>query len=290
VKTMAKSDPADMLKYVGTPYLGDSQSYEQFVNGQIPAPTSGSLHNELAVELAQLPPGLVLDRRTDLLWSQDVKGGSGEYGLAPMGPGVPSCHVQYVTEVTCFPAPSYFLAEPQNKYGSQLETIGGGARDDWQLPTFDQLQGLLKGWQPSLGTARSWLEAAAGSDAKTCTPTAAGSGEAISNPNTCIWPTNLYYWSSDVTDLKQEIHEIFDARLLRTYTVGYAIKFENLGSGASVSCFLYTPKIDWSDLGSGPFEPFGTSKTYPENTSCGGYLAVVRKLPAADAAKYYFPI
>ena len=282
VESAAKSDK--ILDQFGTPYLGDPEGYKQFVDGQIPAPTSGSLHSELGIELTKMPPGLVLDTRTGLLWSQDVPGGAREVGFSPSGPGVPVCG-QNTPGFACLA----YNPLPDPELGQVAAKIGGGAYFDWKTPTIDQLHDLLSGWVPAdWKRALRWIEAASGSNGATCTQTAAGSPEAVTNPNACIWPTTLNYWSSDWEYAKQNIQE-FTAdgwRLLRTYRVGFKYEFQNLDTGATANCFLLTPKIDWSDLGDDT-DPPGTSKSYG-TTGCGGYLVVVRQLSRAEIAKYYF--
>ena len=307
VRTAQGSSGDVIYERFGKPYLGDKASFQKFLDKQTPIPTMGALHDELGYELTQLPKGSVLDLPTGELWSIDVPGGAQHFELAPSGPGYPVCTTGYPP--ACLTDPHFSVGgtdthenppraprSPAALLADKLAAAGYGPADQWNLPSVSELASLLSGWTPSEGSAKAWLEKRSGSDPATCKPVTPGSGDATSDPKTCVWPAG-YLWSDTWRSTDQQIdQQDVDSRSwfrARYYVYGWGFRFLSIDNGSQPECFLFTKKIDWSDLG-GPdapsydFNPAGYSRDWPDTQGCGGTMMLVRKTTGQD--RYYFPL
>ena len=283
------------------PYLGDKVSFQAFLDKKVPAPTVGSLHDELGTALKPLPAGVVLEMSNQLEWSVDVPGGAQQLFLNPSGPGVPVCTTQgFPPGPSCITDPHDTLgpnqpnwprnpSSPAGQLAAHMASLGYGTADQWQVPLMSDLTSLQSGWKSSDGTLNDWLQSQMGADPKTCKPVTAGTSEAISDWSACIWPKYPYTWSSDYWGTTQSIR--YENDTIRTYIYGWGFNMYNTDDASQVKCFNFTSKLDWGDLvskyGSGELVPTGETMDLPKTTGCGGPLELVRVLRPGDT--YYFP-
>jgi uncharacterized membrane-anchored protein YhcB (DUF1043 family) len=301
VETLQGASVDTMYTRYVQPYLGDKASFQAFLDKKVPAPTVGSLHDELGAELKPLPPGVVVEMSNRMEWSVDVPGGAQQFFLNASGPGVPVCSTQaFPPGPSCITDPHDTLGPNQPNWprnpssaagqlAAHMASLGYGTADQWQVPLMSDLTSLQSGWSSSDGTLNDWLQSQMGANPKTCKPVIAGSGEAISDWNACVWPKYPYTWSSDYWGTTQTIR--YENDTLRTYIYGWGFNMYNTDDASQVKCFNFTNKLDWSDLvskyGAGELVPTGETMDLPKTTGCGGPLELVRVLRPGD--DYFFP-
>lgn len=299
VRTKEGSAPDQIYEGFGKPFLGDKASFQEFLDKKVPTPTSGSLHDELAMRLKQVPGGALIQMQGNQMWSFDVQGGAREsLSVPPSGPGSPVCTGSgFKSRVTCLDDPSAKVGSdpgsPASQLAANLARAGLGAADQWNLPAMGQMTSLLAGWTPQQGPAKAWLEAQAGSDPAKCKPVKPGTGEAVSDPNTCFWPAGTY-WSDDFSFSEQHIDWKPPQQALisdvRVYTSGWTARFFNISDSSQPQCSLSATKLDWNDLDGldYQFRPQGKSMDLQSAPACGGAMSLVRAVPAGE--QYYFPL
>lgn len=298
VETLEAAPTATMFSRYVEPYLGDEASFKAFLDKKTPTPTKGQLHNELGAQLTPLPRGVVLETTNHLEWSVDVPGGAEQKFLDAYGVGVPLCTTQaFPPGPSCVQDPHDTIGpnqpnwprnpnSPAGQLASHMEALGYGAAAQWQVPLMSDLQSLQAGWKSSDGSLNNWLQTQMGADPTKCKPVTAGTNEAISDWNACVWPKYPFTWSSDYWGTKQEIKDD-EGDVVRTYIYGFGFNMYNTDNGATVQCHIFTKKLDWSDLHYSYTTPRGPTMDLAPTGSCGGPLLLVRVLRPGE--QFYFP-
>jgi hypothetical protein len=177
---------------------------------------------------------------------------------------------------------------------NKLESLGDGPAAEWHLPSMADLRTLLNGWKPEDGSRKNWLQAKSGSDPATCKPVTAGSGEAVTMANACVWPDDPNLWSDQFRGTLEDIRQNDEGywAKVRTYIYGWGYTFLNVNDDTQPECFNFTGLLDWNDLGGQDYEfdPRGHTRAWPASGACGGSMVLERTLPAAEARKYYFAL
>ncbi len=301
VKTMDGSSTDQIYSRFAEPYLGDRQSFQNFLDHKVPQPTKGALHDETVAELRRVPEGAVIQVQTGLMWSVDVPGGARDLGLAPSGPGYPVCSkpvppVHDPDPIICLTRPTITVGlsprvpgSPAADLAERLAKSGAGAAAAWTVPTLQQEQGLLAGWDGS-GSPKTFLESQSGSNPATCKAVRSG-GEGLSDPQSCIWPAP-FYWSDAYDFGWQDITRarIFRSpEVLRRYNVGWEFHFWNITNNSVGECWLTVKQLNWSNSFVGDLSPQGPIKDYPPSKGCGGSLVMVRPVSGVGE-RFWFPL